>query len=199
MAAMKAKHCVTSARSVALSSTASIALLMARAALAATDTLPMAMIALMSTSACKVLLRSLTSCSEVALCAGTAACSQICLNTEGSYSCTCAKGFRINEDGLHCDVIDTEQGNLTVFLNHAVDKVHNLAEIRCAVYCCRLTQCRFLKVTQRQDIHSVFTRMVSQQVGNLLATSSIIEIERTSILQALHICTRRRIAATACF
>lgn len=60
MAAMKANHCATSAKSAVLRSTANIALLTAHVALVAMDISPMAVIALTLTSATKVLLHSLT-------------------------------------------------------------------------------------------------------------------------------------------
>ena len=34
---------------------------------------------------------------------GTARCSQVCNNTEGSYICSCDPGYQLNADGLQCN------------------------------------------------------------------------------------------------
>ena len=34
---------------------------------------------------------------------GTHDCEQICVNTPGSYSCTCTPGYLANMDGKTCD------------------------------------------------------------------------------------------------
>ena len=33
---------------------------------------------------------------------GSHLCAQTCVNTEGSYVCSCGTGYRLNNDGLNC-------------------------------------------------------------------------------------------------
>ena len=33
---------------------------------------------------------------------GTQLCAQTCVNTEGSYVCSCGTGYRLNDNGLNC-------------------------------------------------------------------------------------------------
>ena len=43
-------------------------------------------------------------CSDVDECVTrTHMCAQICLNTNGSYTCSCRDGFTLNADGRRCD------------------------------------------------------------------------------------------------
>ena len=46
-------------------------------------------------------------CSDVDECAsGVSRCTQTCLNTIGSYTCSCTTGYRLDRDGYTCNGID---------------------------------------------------------------------------------------------
>lgn len=36
-------------------------------------------------------------------CSGVNDCEQVCVNTEGSYTCDCIEGFELDEDGRRCN------------------------------------------------------------------------------------------------
>jgi len=39
-------------------------------------------------------------CTEV----GDNRCEQVCINTAGSYTCACAEGYALNDDGFTCRI-----------------------------------------------------------------------------------------------
>lgn len=47
--------------------------------------------------------RPLTQCIlDINECEGVNDCQQMCLNTEGSFNCSCHAGFKLNSDGKNC-------------------------------------------------------------------------------------------------
>ena len=42
-------------------------------------------------------------CEDINECSGPNDCQQQCVNTEGSYNCSCVLGFTLNTDGRSCN------------------------------------------------------------------------------------------------
>ena len=40
--------------------------------------------------------------SDIDECSESGVCDQICTNTDGSYSCSCKKGYQLQVDQIHC-------------------------------------------------------------------------------------------------
>ena len=47
-------------------------------------------------------LHSIFNPADINECTGVHSCQQLCVNTEGSYTCNCMDGFTLAEDGRNC-------------------------------------------------------------------------------------------------
>lgn len=60
-------------------------------------------------------------------------CSQGCVNTQGSYYCTCANRFRLKNDNSSCEVETGETGSTHPILLYAAKKSINMVHLRSGI------------------------------------------------------------------
>ena len=46
---------------------------------------------------------------------GVAECGQVCVNTEGSFHCSCYSGYKLTEDGINCTGVESYNINRALY------------------------------------------------------------------------------------